>query len=57
MASLGASWDIEGDAENLLEPMSEARGFAFAGFRVFFVGANVADASISAALLWCIAER
>jgi len=40
----------------LLKPMSEARGLTFAGLQDFFVGANVADANISAALLGCIAE-
>ena len=43
--------------ENLLKPMSEARGFAFAVLQDFLGGANVADANISAALLGCIAER
>ena len=61
LASLGASWDTEGDAsaveENLPKPISEARGLAFAGLRDFLVGANVADANILAALLGCIVER
>ena len=61
MASLGASWDTEGDTstaeENLLKPTSEAKGLAFAGLRDFLGGVNVADANISAALLGCIAER
>jgi len=41
----------------LVKPMSEARGLAFAGLRVFLVGANVAVTNISAELLGCIAER
>jgi len=61
LAYLSASWDTEGDTsmveENLLKPMSEARGLTFAGLRDFFVSTNVADANISAALLGCIAER
>jgi hypothetical protein len=56
-----AGWDTEEEAtvveENLLKPKSEVRGLAFAGLRDFFVGANVADANISAALLGFIAER
>ena len=50
LASLGTSWDTEGDAsmleENLLKLMLEARGFAFAGLQDFFDGGNVAHANI-----------
>ena len=42
--------------EKILKPTLEDRGLAFAG-SLIFVGANVADANILAALLGCTGEE
>ena len=57
LAGWGTEWEASIVGEILVKPMSEARGLAFAGLRVFLVGANVAVTNISAELLGCIAER